>query len=296
MTLFPRLRYYLSYLLWPFLLGLGITITAIGFAKGQEILFFNMAYALVIISLLVLERLMPHERVWNEPDGQTGANIAHTILNKGFVQGLVSFAGVVGLTHLLTPMSEASDGGLWPRTWPLWGQVMLGLMAAEFMLYWKHRLAHEWYPLWRFHAIHHSVTRLWVVNTGRFHFVDSLTGVLSAMTILILLGAPVEVVVWVSAVTAFIGVLTHCNVEMRFGVISRAFNTPELHRWHHSQDLREGNKNYGENLVLWDQIFGTYFRDETRRPPIDIGIPEPMPAPFLQQLIWPFKTFKKQGK
>lgn len=288
-----RLTVILSYLLWPLLLGGGIGLTAYGFSIGQEILFFNIAYFSVIAALLFLERAMPHETEWNNPDGQTLANIAHTILNKGFVQGLVVFAGAVGLTHLLTPMTDAPGYGLWPREWPLVTQVILGLITAEFMLYWKHRFAHEWYPLWRFHAVHHSVTRLWVVNTGRFHFVDSITGVIVAMGILAALGAPVEVVTWLSAITAFIGLLTHCNVDMRFGPLSLVFNTPELHRWHHSQDLREGNMNYGENLVLWDQIFGTYFRDAPRRPPVDIGIPEPMPERFVEQLVWPFKTFRK---
>jgi len=51
---------------------------------------------------------------------------------------------------------------------------------------------------------------------------------------------------------------------MRFGVLNYLFNTPGLHRWHHSRDQREGNKNYGENLMIWDLIFRTYF-DAARR-------------------------------
>ena len=31
-----------------------------------------------------------------------------------------------------------------------------------------------------------------------------------------------------------------------------------MHRWHHSTNLDEGNRNYGQNLLLWDQLFGTY--------------------------------------
>jgi sterol desaturase/sphingolipid hydroxylase (fatty acid hydroxylase superfamily) len=61
-----------------------------------------------------------------------------------------------------------------------------------------------------------------------------------------------------------------------------------LHRWHHSRDLREGNKNYGENLMIWDHIFRTWINPD-RRPPANIGIAEDMPAGFLQQLAWPFK-------
>src|SRR5258706_15974290 len=92
---------------------------------------------------------------------------------------------------------------------------------------------------------------------------------------------------WVSAVTAFIGILTHCNVRMRFGWLNYVFNTPGLHRWHHSMELREGNKNYGENLVLWDLFFGTFFDEAGRRPPADIGIRRAMPKTFFGQIPVP---------
>jgi sterol desaturase/sphingolipid hydroxylase (fatty acid hydroxylase superfamily) len=61
-------------------------------------------------------------------------------------------------------------------------------------------------------------------------------------------------------------------------------------------DLREGNKNYGENLMLWDLIFGTYFDDKTRRPPAEIGIRESMPAKFLDQIAAPFRWRHYQEK
>jgi sterol desaturase/sphingolipid hydroxylase (fatty acid hydroxylase superfamily) len=231
---------------------------------------------------------MPHEPSWNESDGQTFANIAHTILCKGTVQTLVIFSAVIGLTTYITSAEEPGYG-IWPRGWPILIQVLMGIVIAEFGLYWAHRIAHEWKPLWRFHAVHHSVTRLWIVNTGRFHFVDSLKSIVLGIVILLVLGAPMEVITWLSAVTAFIGILTHCNIDMRFGVLSSIFNTPELHRWHHSRDLREGNKNYGENIMLWDHVFGTYFNTRDYRPPEDIGISEAMPPGFLQQLAWPFK-------
>ena len=82
--------------------------------------------------------------------------------------------------------------------------------------------------------------------------------------------------------------LTHCNVDMKFGPISWFFNTPELHRWHHSKDLREGDKNFGENIMLWDWVFRSYF-NEDRRPPVDIGIKQAMPVAFRHQLMYPFR-------
>lgn len=290
------MRNFLSYASWPVLLAVCVIATIFGFDSTHPILAFNAIYLGLIISLFFLERYMPFEMKWREKDGQLFADLAHTVLSKGVVQALVAFAGVFGLTTLITPLTDEGYG-IWPRDWHLAAQVILGVVTAEFGLYWAHRLAHEFHPLWRFHAVHHSVTKLWIVNTGRFHFIDSLTSIVMGTGILIVLGAPLEVVLWLSAITAYIGVLTHCNVDMKFFFpLSYIFNTPELHRWHHSKVLREGNKNYGENLMVWDLLFRTHFIDSGRRPPARIGITQQMPESFWQQLIWPFRDLSLKFK
>jgi len=293
-----RLRVALSWVLWPALMTVCIAATAYGFVNGHPYLAFNLSYLFLIISLLLLERIMPHEEKWLKGDGQTFANIAHTLTSKGTTQALLYVNALIGATEVTSGMS-LDEGlgyslGYWPYAWSLVAQVCLAVVLAEFMLYWAHRTAHEFNFLWRFHAVHHSVTRLWIVNTGRFHFVDSLYSIVLGLIPLMVLGAPMAVMTWVGVVTAFIGMLTHCNVEMRFGPISYVFNTPELHRWHHSKDLREGNKNYCENIMLWDIAFRTYF-NERRRPPADIGIRDYMPPKFTQQIAWPFLTKKAKS-
>ena len=280
-----RVRIGLSYLLWPALFGGAVAINAAGIAAGYGVGAFLIAYPLLALAIGLLERTMPHERAWLEPDGQTFANLAHTALTKGAAFVVITVFATVGLAEIA---AQEGGGAFWPGAWPFWAQVVLALAIAEFGLYWAHRIAHEWPLLWRFHAVHHSVTRLWFVNTGRFHFVDTIASILLSQPLLYLAGAPTEVFQWVAAVTAFIGILTHCNIEMRFGPVSWVFNTPGLHRWHHSMVLEEGNTNYGENLMLWDQLFGTFY-NPNRRPPAEIGIEGPMPAAFLAQLAHPFR-------
>ncbi len=285
-----NVRYILSWVLWPALLTICMVVAGYGFAHDHPIIFFNIAYVFLIVSLFFLEKWMPHEREWFKPDGQNIASILHTISSKGSVQLLFIFSGVIGLAELITPASEPGYG-IWPRDWPMWAQVVLGVCAAEFGLYWVHRAGHEVSWVWRFHAVHHSVTKLWFLNTGRFHFVDSLLSIVLGLGILLVMGAPMEVVKWLSAITAFIGMLTHCNVEMRFGPLNYIFNTPGLHRWHHSKDLKEGNRNYGENVMLWDHVFRSFY-DADYRPPADIGMKDYMPVKFLHQLAWPFLGIK----
>jgi len=281
------MRVFLSYLIWPTLLIACISATAWGMTTDYPVLAFNAVYLTLALSLAVLERLMPHERSWLEADGQTFANLAHTLLNKGMVQVIVVVTTIIGVAEATGAATDVGTG-LWPNAWPMFFQVLLGLTLAEFGLYWAHRLAHEWPRLWRFHAVHHSVTRLWFINTGRFHFVDTTVSLVLSQPLLFLAGAPLDVLLWVSAVTAFIGMLTHCNVEMRFGPINYFLNTPGLHRWHHSMDPREGNTNYGENLMIFDLLFGTFY-NPARRPPATIGIHGPMAPNFLGQLAQPFR-------
>ncbi|GAK46009.1 Sterol desaturase [Tepidicaulis marinus] len=277
-----------SYVIWPGLLATALTLTGLGMQTDYPVLVFNAVYVAFALTVGLFERLLPHEQTWLENDHQTLANLSHTLLNKGLVQVAVVVSAAVGAAAVVDP-SEASYA-IWPESWPLWAQAVLGLAVAEFGLYWAHRLAHEIPFLWRFHAVHHSVTRLWFINTGRFHFVDTFWSILLSQPLLYVLGAPLDVFLWVSATTAFIGILTHCNIETRTGYLDLVFNTPQLHRWHHSMKLEEGNRNYGENLMLWDQLFGTYYDDPSRRPPARIGIHEPMPARFRDQLVYPFRS------
>ncbi len=279
----------LSWLLWPVLYGLGLFGSYLALNSARPLLAFNAVYLSLFVVIAVLERLMPFESLWLEDDGDTASNLAHTLFTKGLVQIGAALAASLGMaTAVVVQPVVAHATGLWPTAWPLFAQVVLGLVVAELGLYLAHRIAHEWPLFWRFHALHHSVRRLWVVNTGRFHIVDTCFKALLGQVPLYFLGAPLAVFLWISAVTAVTGLLTHCNIVLRTGLLDWVFSTPGLHRWHHSKRLEEGNRNYGENLVLWDLLFGTYY-NPARRPPADIGIHGRIADGFLAQLAQPFR-------
>ena len=282
----------LSWLIWPGVFCAGLTGAYFAFQSSAPLLWFNVVYFSVVAIIALFERLMPYEKTWLARDGETFNDIAHTLFNKGGVQ----IAAAIGATFPIAVASFAqpvlvSPVHFWPDHWPMVFQAMLGLVIAEFGLYFAHRLAHEHLSLWRFHALHHSVQRLWVVNTGRFHFMDSLIKIGLSQIPLYLLGAPLPVFLWIGAVTAFVGLLTHCNIDVRTGPLDWILSTPRLHRWHHSRVLAEGNTNYGENLVLWDQVFGTYF-NPPRPSSTDIGITGRVASSFWGQVVQPFS---KQG-
>jgi sterol desaturase/sphingolipid hydroxylase (fatty acid hydroxylase superfamily) len=285
-----RLYRFFSYAVWPGIFIGGLIGAGFAFKTGMPLLWFNVVYLLVVALIAIFERLMPYEQTWLGRDGETFNDIAHTLLNKGGVQ-------IVAAIGTSFPMAVATvaqplftpPAYLWPHQWPLALQVVVGLIVAELGLYIAHRVAHENLSLWRFHALHHSVERLWVVNTGRFQFVDSLFKIALSQIPLYLLGAPLPVFLWIGAVTAFVGLLTHCNIDVRTGPLDYILSTPRLHRWHHSRLLAEGNTNYGENLVLWDQLLGTYF-NPPRPSSVNIGISGRVAKGFRAQLAQPFSA------
>ena len=284
---------------WPFLLTSSAAILALGFHVAHAVnffnlpytwivvIFFNLSYAWIVLWLFLLERRYPYRAEWRDNDGQIAADLGHTLLNKGLVQ--FTIVQLMGLTFFQNRAPTVLSHQ------PLAIQVLFGLVASEFGLYWAHRLSHEWPPLWRFHAVHHSVRRLWLVNTGRFHFVDSNISVVASLPFLLLPGISMDSIVWVSAITAYLGILTHCNVATRCGPLNYVFNTPNLHRWHHSTVITEGNANYGQNIMLWDHLFGTFFyrpNSELK----EIGIAERMPRGFVAQLYVPFIWKRYQAR
>jgi sterol desaturase/sphingolipid hydroxylase (fatty acid hydroxylase superfamily) len=274
------MKRFVQAILWPSLVAAPLFLTLVLQAYYSPMIAFNMSYFALALTVLTLERFIPFEKSWHKNDGQMFPDFMHTITSKGFVQ-------VIFILYL-NDIVQAEGAAFWAE-YSLFTKVTLALIIAEFGLYWAHRIAHEWRAVWHFHAVHHSVSRLWFFNTGRFHFIDSLISIVFSFVLMILLGFSQEMIYWTSVFTAFVGILTHTNIDSRSGVLNYFFNTPELHRWHHQKNDTEGNSNYGENLMLWDIVFKSYYHDKNRRPPIAIGISDTVPKKYLTQLFYPFE-------
>jgi sterol desaturase/sphingolipid hydroxylase (fatty acid hydroxylase superfamily) len=181
--------------------------------------------------------------------------------------------------------------GLWPVSWPLLAQVALALVLGELPGYWVHRFEHEWQGLWRIHATHHSAPRLYWLNAGRFHPIDTLLTFIPSYGLLVVLGCGVEVLALFTLITAVHGIFQHANLQLRLGPLNHFFSMAELHRWHHSKTVDEANHNYGQTVIVWDTLFGTRFLPVDRKPPEEIGIPNlsAFPMTWWAQIRSPFR-------
>ena len=104
------------------------------------------------------------------------------------------------------------------------------------------------------------------------------------------LGCPSEVVALFATLSAVHGYFQHANLKIRIGWLNYVFSMAELHRWHHSKTVEEANHNYGQNVILWDLVFGTFYWPADREPPEEIGIPDlpAFPMTYFRQLASPF--------
>ena len=285
----------LTYATFPVIFFGGMFLAAWGLAlelNHAAIVSLISVGAAVLIALL--ERIHPYEPDWNQSRGDVAPDAIHLVVSVVAVPELLKAFTFAGLYALGAWLSGVMGFGLWPHHWPLWLQVTLAMLIAEFGAYWAHRLMHEYESLWRLHATHHSAPRLYWLNAARFHPLDVMLQYLGYTIPLVLMGCSPEVLLLFTVFTSLHGMFQHANIEMRLGPLNWVFSMAELHRWHHSTLVVEGNANYGANLIFWDIVFRTRFLPSDRKPPSEIGIQAlpHFPKRYLDHLLSPFQWQK----
>jgi sterol desaturase/sphingolipid hydroxylase (fatty acid hydroxylase superfamily) len=169
-------------------------------------------------------------------------------------------------------------------------QFFEAVLIANVGGYVGHRLSHEVPFLWRFHAIHHSISEMDWLAAARVHPLDQI--VTKALTIV-----PLYLMGFSKATFgAYIGLATlhavfiHSNVRFRFGPLRWIIGTPAFHHWHHSAEVQAHNKNYSGELPVLDLLFGTLYLPKGRMPE-KYGTSEPVPSSYLGQMIFPFSRY-----
>ena len=118
--------------------------------------------------------------------------------------------------------------------------------------------------MWRLHAVHHSPQLLYWFNVGRFHPIEKAVQYAFDTLPFALLGVSHEVLAAYFVFYALNGFYQHSNCRVRLGPLNYVVSGPELHRWHHSKLVHESNNNFGNNLIVWDVVFGTRFLPKDR--------------------------------
>ena len=223
------------------------------------------ASILTLVLAWVLERWQPYRKDWLKNRGDVKADMTSAGVMIGLIDPLLKASAplvVVWLyaTFTVTPILAELT---------LWFQIFIVLLLVELGKYWSHRLHHQLTSLWWLHALHHSSERLYFLNGLRFHPLNYILSFLIAVMPVMVLGVSPDAIIGYLAITQPIVLLQHANIDLRHGWLNWVFSTPEAHRWHHSVKSDEANRNYGNALLIWDHVFGTFKPvngfDETKR-------------------------------
>ncbi|WP_280498405.1 sterol desaturase family protein [Nocardia farcinica] len=260
--------------------GAGIALAAAGAAKLWLVALLAAAVALSFAA----ERVLPYRPAWNRSHGDAGRDTVHTVVNETLVLG--SVAAIPALAALLP------GTGIWPHSWPFVIQVLVAILIADLGITLAHYASHHIGVLWRFHAVHHSVTRCYGLNGLMKHPLHQTVEMIAGVTPLLLAGIPVPVAAALALAVAVQLLLQHSNADYRVGPLKHVLALNEGHRFHHLKWAGVGDVNFGLFTLIWDHLLGTYSYDPRRRfTSDDLGMAAKphYPVGYLAQLAEPFR-------
>lgn len=269
----------------PFMLlglnGAGIALTAAGAPKYWLLVILAVAIA----ASFLVERIIPYDPDWNHDRADSARDRLHVAVNETLV--LASVAAI----PLLAAIVPAP--GIWPTSWPFVIQVLTAILVADLGITVVHLASHKIAVLWRFHAVHHSITRFYGLNGLMKHPLHQTVEMAAGVAPLILIGLPVNVAAVLALAVAIQLLLQHSNSDYRIGPAKYVLALNEGHRFHHLKWAGIGDVNFGLFTLIWDHLMRTYSYDRTRRfdsTQLGMAAKPIYPSGYLDQLIYPFTS------
>lgn len=175
---------------------------------------------------------------------------------------LLGYVATIGITYVLFRETHAVAGGIVPEDFRITSAIAY-FLAVDCLGYWSHRLSHTVPTLWNLHHVHHSAPEFNIVNSFRSHPVETAISrifVAIPATALFIpdtssLGAGILAYF---ALTKLLNLLQHSKIKSDLGWAGKIVVSPAHHRIHHSTNLDHFDRNFGNSLIIWDKLFGTY--------------------------------------
>lgn len=183
--------------------------------------------------------------------------------------------------------------------WPLWLKLLTMFILRDFIQWNVHRLLHRVPALWEFHKVHHSVQQMGFAAHLRYHFMETIVYRTLEYIPLAMIGFGLTDFFVVHIFALAIGHLNHSNIYLPLGPLQYILNSPQMHIWHHAENLPKGSYgvNYGLSLSIWDYLYGTvYMPSNGRDEKLGFENCDTFPKSFFSQMTQPIKTALKKLK
>ena len=140
---------------------------------------------------------------------------------------------------------------------PLWAMWALTFILIDLVFYIYHRISHRSRFLWAIHMSHHSSEEMNFAVSFRQAWLGPVSKI-PFFILLPLIGLDPTIIAVAGVISTLWGIFGHTQVIGKLGPIEWIFNTPSHHRVHHGANEQYIDKNYGNLLIIWDRMFGTF--------------------------------------
>jgi len=170
------------------------------------------------------------------------------------------------------------------------------LILTDFIWYWYHRLAHEVNILWGAHVVHHQSEDFNYTVSARITVFQAFARMMF-WSVLPVIGFPPAMIISVQLVHGLYPFFIHTRTIGKLGVLEYIFVTPSHHRVHHACNEQYLDKNYGDVLIIWDKLFGTFVTEQEEP---EYGLTKPLDSHsflwqhfhFLLEIAYAFRQAK----
>ena len=151
---------------------------------------------------------------------------------------------------------------------PIWALWILTFVMIDLVFYFYHRISHRVNFLWAIHMSHHSSEEMNFAVSFRQAWFGPISK-LPFFMILPLIGFDPTLIAVAGVISTLWGIVGHTQIIGKLGPLEWVFNTPSHHRVHHGSNNQYIDKNYGNLLIVWDRMFGTF---EPEVEPVKFGL------------------------
>jgi alkylglycerol monooxygenase len=155
-----------------------------------------------------------------------------------------------------------------PELLPTWALWVLTFIVIDLVFYIYHRISHRVNFLWAIHMSHHSSEEMNFAVSFRQAWFGPVSK-LPFFMIMPLIGFDPTIIAVAGVISTLWGIVGHTQIIEKLGPLELIFNTPSHHRVHHGSNSQYIDKNYGNLLIIWDRIFGTF---EPEKEPVKYGL------------------------
>lgn len=144
-----------------------------------------------------------------------------------------------------------------------WWTFLLLLLGVDFIFYWVHRRGHAINIMWAAHSPHHSAEEMNFMVALRASVTQRFCSFLFFWPLALIGFQPLHIYM-MSGIHLFIAFLHHTEWIEKLGWFEKYFTTPSHHRVHHGVNFPYLDKNFGEFLIVWDKMFGSFAEEKEK--------------------------------